>query len=163
MGHTIIFCADGSDLSLDAIRKGLEVLKPGDRNILLTVAESPDQALLLGASGFAGGTVTPEVFAEMQKDAETAAVTLLDQVTADLGDAVPANLERVAITGNPGPAVCSYADEVDASTIVLGSRGHGGIKRAVLGSVSDHVVRHAPCAVLIYGDAAEVHEHAKTD
>lgn len=160
MAQTIIFCADGSALSLDAIRRGIEVLKPGDRHILLTVADSPDQALLLGASGFAGGTVTPEVFADMQKDAEDAAVALLNSVVSDLGDAAPESLERIAITGNPGPAVCAFADEVDASTIVLGSRGHGGLKRAVLGSVSDHVVRHAPCAVLIFGDAAETHDNA---
>lgn len=126
---------------------------------MLTVADTPDQALLLGASGFAGGTVTPEVFAEMQKDAETAAVTLLDDVLTDLGETAPESIERIAITGNPGPAICAFADEVDASTIVLGSRGHGGLKRAVLGSVSDHVVRHAPCAVVIFGDSADVHEH----
>jgi nucleotide-binding universal stress UspA family protein len=31
---------------------------------------------------------------------------------------------------------------------VLGTRGHGGLRRAVLGSVSDHVVRNCPCPVI---------------
>lgn len=159
MTRTIIFCVDGSELSLDAVRKGADLLQPGDRNILLTVADSPDQALLLGASGFAGGTVTPETFHEMQDAAEQAALELLRAAAAALGAAAPANLESVAITGNAGPAICAYADEVGATTIVIGSRGLGGLKRAVLGSVSDHVVRHSPCAVLIFGDAAEIHEH----
>ena len=158
MARTIVFSTDGSALSLDAVRKGLTLLQPGDRNILLTVSESPDQALLLGASGFAGGTVTPETFNEMQKAAEAAADETLSEAIKALGAAAPEGLEHVAITGNPGPAICAYADEVDATTIVIGSRGHGGLKRAVLGSVSDHVVRHSPCAVLIFGDSAEIHE-----
>jgi nucleotide-binding universal stress UspA family protein len=39
--------------------------------------------------------------------------------------------------------------QIDAGLIVLGSRGQGGIRRALMGSVSDSVVRHAHCPVLI--------------
>lgn len=158
MTSTIILCADGSELSSDAIRKGLEVLKPAGRYIVLTVAESPDQALVLGASGFAGGTVTPDTFAEMQTAAQEGAALVLDTAVSALGSETPDKLEKVAVTGSPGPAICAYAEEVEASTIVIGSRGIGGLKRAVLGSVSDHVVRHSPCAVLLFGDYAEAHE-----
>jgi len=35
---------------------------------------------------------------------------------------------------------------------VVGSRGRGGLKRAVLGSVSDHLVRNAPCTVVVTGE-----------
>ena len=35
---------------------------------------------------------------------------------------------------------------------MVGSRGRGGLKRAVLGSVSDHIVRNAPCPVLVTGE-----------
>jgi nucleotide-binding universal stress UspA family protein len=38
---------------------------------------------------------------------------------------------------------------VDAVAIVVGSRGRGGLKRAFLGSVSDYVVRNAPCSVVV--------------
>jgi nucleotide-binding universal stress UspA family protein len=33
--------------------------------------------------------------------------------------------------------------------VVVGSRGRGGIRRALLGSVSDYVVRNAPCSVVV--------------
>jgi nucleotide-binding universal stress UspA family protein len=35
--------------------------------------------------------------------------------------------------------------------MVVGTRGRGGLRRAVLGSVSDHVVRNAPCPVVVVG------------
>lgn len=49
----------------------------------------------------------------------------------------------------PGPAIVAYATRVGADLIAMTSHGRGGIARAVLGSVSDHVVRHAPCPVLL--------------
>ena len=41
------------------------------------------------------------------------------------------------------------APEIGAGLIVMGSRGLGGIRRALMGSVSDAVVRHAHCPVLV--------------
>ena len=46
-------------------------------------------------------------------------------------------------------AILDVADEIGAGLIVIGSRGHGGLRRALMGSVSDSVVRHAHCPVLI--------------
>ncbi len=46
-------------------------------------------------------------------------------------------------------AIVHLADEPGAGLIVVGSRGLGGIRRALMGSVSDSVVRHAHCPVLI--------------
>ncbi len=46
-------------------------------------------------------------------------------------------------------AIVHLADELGAGLIVMGSRGLGGIRRALMGSVSDSVVRHAHCPVLI--------------
>ena len=45
--------------------------------------------------------------------------------------------------------IVSQAEEIRAGLIVVGSRGLGGIRRALMGSVSDSVVRHAPCPVLV--------------
>jgi nucleotide-binding universal stress UspA family protein len=45
--------------------------------------------------------------------------------------------------------VVGLAAELGAWMIVMGSRGHGGIRRVLMGSVSDCVVRHAHCPVMI--------------
>jgi nucleotide-binding universal stress UspA family protein len=46
-------------------------------------------------------------------------------------------------------AIVRLAEEIGAGLIVMGNRGLGGVRRALMGSVSDSVVRHAHCPVLI--------------
>jgi nucleotide-binding universal stress UspA family protein len=47
------------------------------------------------------------------------------------------------------PGIVELAEEIGAGLIVMGSRGLGGIRRALMGSVSDSVVRHAHCPVMV--------------
>lgn len=52
-------------------------------------------------------------------------------------------------TGRPDEEIVTLAEEIGAGLIVIGSRGLGGIRRTLVGSVSDSVARHAHCPVLI--------------
>ena len=45
--------------------------------------------------------------------------------------------------------IVGLAKELGADLIVMGCRGHRGIRRAIEGSISDAVIRHAPCPVLV--------------
>jgi len=49
----------------------------------------------------------------------------------------------------PDQAIIHLAEELGVGLIVMGSRGLGGVRRALMGSISDSVVRHAHCAVMI--------------
>jgi hypothetical protein len=51
--------------------------------------------------------------------------------------------------GDPDKEIVKFAEDAHADLIVLGSRGLGRLRRALLGSVSDSVVRHAHCPVLV--------------
>jgi nucleotide-binding universal stress UspA family protein len=51
--------------------------------------------------------------------------------------------------GNPAVELVRIADEHSAGLIVVGSQGLSGIERFLLGSVSERVLRHAHCSVLI--------------
>ncbi len=51
--------------------------------------------------------------------------------------------------GEPGPAIVEAAEAERVDLVVVGTRGRNRVERAVLGSVSDHVIRHAHCPVLI--------------
>jgi nucleotide-binding universal stress UspA family protein len=56
--------------------------------------------------------------------------------------------------GRPDQEIVSVGEDVGAGLIVLGSQGLGGVKRALMGSVSDSVVRHAHCPVMVVRQAA---------
>ena len=152
MDQVVVLCIDGSEDSIEAARTGLARLAPGGRIILATVVDAGDPTLLVGASGVAGGTMTPEQFDEMtelnRRDGE--AVLAEAAASLDLPDA-----EHRVLAGGAGPELSILADEVDATVLVVGSRGRGAIKRALLGSVSDHLVRNAGCPVLVVRDEVE--------
>ena len=53
------------------------------------------------------------------------------------------------LLGRPDAAIVWLAEEIGAGLVVVGSRGLGGMKRTLIGSVSDSVARHAHCPVMV--------------
>ncbi|AHY48229.1 Universal stress protein family (plasmid) [Rubrobacter radiotolerans] len=58
--------------------------------------------------------------------------------------------------GSPPDGVLSVAGKIGADLIVIGSRGLGGVKRLLMGSVSERVVQHASCPVLVLRDGEDL-------
>jgi nucleotide-binding universal stress UspA family protein len=143
---TTILCTDGSELANLALAAGLPLLAPADRTMLVTVVEPQDASLVTGVSGFGTGVISPEQFSQADEARRQAAAQVVEEA---LRIVAGHDVEGVVIEGDPGRAIVDLAAEVGATVVVMGSRGHGGLRRAVLGSVSDHVVRNAPCSVLI--------------
>jgi nucleotide-binding universal stress UspA family protein len=52
-------------------------------------------------------------------------------------------------TGDPGDQIVAAAEAEAVDLVLVGSHGRGAVGRLFLGSVSEHVVRHAPCPVLV--------------
>jgi nucleotide-binding universal stress UspA family protein len=52
-------------------------------------------------------------------------------------------------TGTPATAITKAAKDWPADLIVIGSHGRSGMRRALLGSVAEGVMRNAPCPVLV--------------
>ncbi|GFO28840.1 universal stress protein a-like protein [Plakobranchus ocellatus] len=53
------------------------------------------------------------------------------------------------LTGDPGPAIIHASVDNNVTCIVTGSRGMGTVKRALVGSVSDYILHHAHCPVMV--------------
>ncbi len=60
-----------------------------------------------------------------------------------------AGVTQVVREGDPGLTIADYAAEVQADLIVMPSHGYHGVKRLLLGSVAERVLRHANCPILV--------------
>ena len=58
-------------------------------------------------------------------------------------------IETVVVWGDPATEICRIAQAYETDLIVMGTHGRTGLARLFRGSVAEHVVRAAPCAVLI--------------
>jgi nucleotide-binding universal stress UspA family protein len=74
---------------------------------------------------------------------------LLDQQVRKIEEAGAAVAEAHRRSGHEDAEIVALAEDIGAGLIVMGSRGQGGVRRALMGSVSDSVVRHAHCPVLV--------------
>ncbi|MEO5821435.1 MAG: universal stress protein [Vicinamibacteraceae bacterium] len=61
----------------------------------------------------------------------------------------PASVTSAVVVGPAAHEIVLYAEAHGVDVIVLGSHGHGLVRRFLLGSVADKIVRQAPCAVLV--------------
>jgi nucleotide-binding universal stress UspA family protein len=144
--NTIVVAVDRSDIALAAASAGMALVRPAKRVVVVTVIEAEDFTMVTGAGGHAGGVVSPQEFDALSAKIEADGWTVVEQAAATLS---VEGVELLVRRGDPAPALCALAEELSAQAIVMGSRGRGGLKRALLGSVSDYVVRNAPCTVII--------------
>lgn len=91
----------------------------------------------------------PLIEEDLQRLSEQRARELLDAEVENIrsvgGTLAQAHLRE----GGAAQEIVGLAEEIGAGLIVMGSRGQGGIRRALMGSVSDLVVRHALCPVMV--------------
>ena len=80
---------------------------------------------------------------------EADARELLDALVKRLEDAGNVWAQAHLGEGVPAAEIVALGEDIDAGLIVVGSRGLGGVRRALMGSVSEAVTRHAHCAVLV--------------
>lgn len=95
------------------------------------------------------------VYAQQWETYQRDAIEFLKKLTEDVSKAGVA-VEFTQNVGDPGRVICDLAKTWDADLIILGRRGHTGLKELFLGSISNYVLHHAPCSVLtIQGEAKE--------
>lgn len=132
----IVAGIDGSDCSYRAVRWALDEARRHGATLEVVMAwHWGDQRHLDPDEGF-----------DPDYDHEKASKVLdayLDQALGDDRDGVEAR----AVLDLPARALMEAAE--DADLLVVGSRGRGGFKGLVLGSVSSQVVTHAPCPVVV--------------
>ena len=143
----IIVGIDGSDRSRQALEWAVN--EAAVRHAPLTVLTVSEPL----AGGYWGGPVFPADF-DRTKQAQEAAQVETDKVLAKVDESgKPTSVTVRAVTGIPAEEFLHAS--AGADMVVVGSRGAGGFKRLLLGSVSSHIAHHAHCpAVVIPTDNA---------
>jgi universal stress protein A len=86
---------------------------------------------------------------DAQAVAQRAEETKLAAWTAEAQKLGATEVTSLFLKGTPWDQIVSAASEERADLIVMGTQGRTGFQRALIGSVAERVVRHAPCAVLV--------------
>lgn len=134
MFDTVVLAVDGSESGRRAIAVGLDIADRFDATV---------HALSVVDEGEIEGS--PEgVAADMASALEETAQAAVESV----GDAAGGGVTTAVRRGHPAPTICSYATEVEADVIVMGTRGRHGENRSLLGSVAERVLRSASVPVL---------------
>jgi nucleotide-binding universal stress UspA family protein len=150
---TILIGFDDSEEAEDAIQCAARLLAPR-RAIVAHVWESPAELLLhVDVERLEGEMkgAAEELDEGNASEAEAIAARGAELAVEAGLDAVP-----IALRARPraGPTLVKLADEHDVAAVVVGSRGLGGVKSALLGSVSSNVVHHARRPVLVVSPRA---------
>ena len=143
MAGRIVVGVDGSDHASAALRWALEEAMLRGAKVVAVYAWPFVPPPPLGAPDLLAlpvGVVAGDLEAE-----RAAAERTLDASLAELGR--DADVERRLVEGDAAEALVSEGQGADL--VVVGSRGHSGIRAALLGSVSSHVIQHAPCPVVV--------------
>ncbi len=144
----ILIATDGSDFSRVAIEKCCKMLTVSADTQLKIVAVY-EQMAPMAAEPFA---VSAQYYQELmdlaRKQCEIFVANSAEQIKKHLPDSDP-NIETEVRLGAPVSVIIDEAKDWQADLIVVGSHGRGFWGRLTLGSVSDAIVHHAPCSVLV--------------
>jgi nucleotide-binding universal stress UspA family protein len=140
MFHNILVAVDGSKHADKALAEAIDLARAGHARLtLLTAIVPPPPAAYFGASGAA--------VAETARGAEVEAEKIVrrarDRVPDDVSVMTEVSTEPIE------PALMRELDKGSYDLVVMGSRGRGAIRSALLGSVSHFVLNHSPVPVLI--------------
>ncbi|CAN5733489.1 universal stress protein [soil metagenome] len=96
-----------------------------------------------------------EVMQSVLEQGEGEARSFLEEQARQIGTSGGKLAETHLRAGEPDKEILKLSEELGVGTIVIGSRGLGAVRRALMGGVSESVIRHAHCPVLVVrGDGA---------
>ena len=155
MFHKILVAMDKSEISKHVFDKALSLAQATNASMMLLHVLSleeqglPDERIVSSLNYYTAvnGDIL-EIYREQWRTFEEQGLELL---RARLEQAKTAGVptESTQSAGSPGRTICDLAQTWGADLIVMGRRGRSGLNELLLGSVSNYVLHHAPCSVLV--------------
>ena len=142
----ILIPLDGSESALEAVRFAIRLARGGlHASVVLANVQEPTHLYEMVMAP------DPELLAQIST---TAGATILETGAALLESAGMVFEQEIA-TGDPAHTLIDIVERFECDTIIMGSRGVGTMRSALLGSVSHEVLHSSPVPVMIVKPAAE--------
>lgn len=138
----ILVPVDFSPMSKEILRAAIEIGKHRDAEVCALYVMRGSEHIAYYAGEFSGAVGMERVDEESKILAETRLRNILNELAA--GPKVHSRL----VMGDPVSEIIQYAEAEDIDLIVMATRGRRGLSRLLMGSVTEQVVRCAPCPVL---------------
>ncbi len=140
---TVMVGADGSDNSVKAVKAAAELAERFDIERILAIH-------VIAPSVIPDGGESAGMHLQVVKAMEDRADQIVQSTEKHLAEAdLDCVVETEILHGDPGLELVEKATEEQVDYVVVGSRGNTGMARFLLGSVSERVVRNAPCSVMV--------------
>jgi len=136
----ILIATDGSPSAVEALEFGLDIAGEEEAEAIVVHVVPSVESIPAGSYGMAQAAIVHEV-----TGADRAPLEQAVELAAEKGLPVTTEL----LVGSTIAEITGYADHCDVDLIVVGSRGHGMLTNALLGSVSLGVLRHTERPVLV--------------
>lgn len=141
--ETILVAVDGFEESREAADRAMDIASAVDAGLHLVYVTPTIPSSVYPGSVIVEGTET--VSEHLREQAQAVLAREEERLGSQGGSVADVHL----VMGKPDEKIIGTAEDLDAGLLVIGSRGLGGVRRALLGSVSASVVRHAHCPVLV--------------
>lgn len=166
MYQRILLATDGSAFARAAFPHAAELAAESDCEVLVVEAidslETVRTRFELEAYEFASGRSVEDLAESAHFTRRLEAQAHVDEAAeALLADGVE-SVRPLVVEGLPGNAILDVAERERCGAIVMATRGHSGLGREVLGSVADHVLRHAGSSAVVLVGPRAVREGATT-
>jgi nucleotide-binding universal stress UspA family protein len=142
MFEKILVCLDGSDLAEEILPYAAEIARRFQSKLVLLEVTTAPSALVEPMTGYYTQTSSSKILRS-----EDEASTYLEGIADQLQER-GLDVDFLTLPGSPGPAIVDYADENGFDLIALGTHGRSGLRRLVLGSVADYVLKESGLPVL---------------
>jgi nucleotide-binding universal stress UspA family protein len=143
----ILLAVDGSKHALAAASKCCEFISTKEHSQIKIVSVA-DISKSVGIEPFG---VSNQFHLTINNELKKAAEEFVSEAKKVIEEKVGENttIETEVIQGSPKAAIVEEAESWGADLIVVGSHGYGFFERMLMGSVSDAILHHAPCSVLV--------------
>jgi universal stress protein E len=120
----------------------------------LLAASATEPLVALHVVDYSPVVVVPEAFGPgipipVSEDEHKAILKAAGEKLAEAMSKIETKADRIVEEGAPADRIVAVAEQIEASLVVVGTSGGGGLRRMLLGSVAEDVLRSAPCSVLL--------------